>query len=71
MLAVGGLLIFAAYTFGGYGYVLIRGWDITLKSWVAEPVPVAVWCGAADPRLPDFPWPGKHGYRWAVERAYG
>ena len=35
MLALGGLLLFGAYAVGGYGYVLIRGWDIPFRGWVS------------------------------------
>ena len=53
MLPLGGLLVFAAYTFGGYGYVLVRGWDIPFRAWVS-PLHPYTWPSGAPPLIPDY-----------------
>jgi hypothetical protein len=39
---VGILVIFAGYAIASYGVVLLRGWDITFRSWV-DPLHAYVW----------------------------
>lgn len=35
MLPLGMVITWAAYTVGSWGYVLVRGWNITLREWAS------------------------------------
>ena len=53
MLALGGVLVFAAYTVGGWGYVLVRGWNIPLRAWVSPLHPYQWPAGRNPDQIPD------------------
>jgi hypothetical protein len=59
MLVFGIALLFAGYGVGSYGYVLVKGWDITLREWFS-PLNPYQWPQNSDP--PSVPqgqvWPG-------------
>jgi hypothetical protein len=38
------LVVFAGYAVASYGYVLLRGWDISWKQWI-DPLDAYVWAG--------------------------
>lgn len=48
MTAVVVLFALGAYAVLSYGYVLIRGWDITFKQWV-DPLNPYQWPASGDP----------------------
>jgi len=52
MLPAGMILGWVAYTVGSYGWVLIRGWDISFRSWVSPLNPYQWPAGGPGP-IPD------------------
>lgn len=59
MIPLGMLFAFAAYTVGGYGYVLVRGYDIPFRSWVS-PLNPYQWPPGGPSQIPDTQlWPSK------------
>lgn len=46
------LLGWAAYAGGGYGYVLLRGWNIPFREWVS-PLDPYQWPAGGPPPIPD------------------
>jgi hypothetical protein len=38
------LVVFTGYAVASYGYVLLRGWDITFKQWI-NPLDAFSWSG--------------------------
>jgi hypothetical protein len=49
MLVVGMAVVFAGYTVGSYGWVLLKGWDIPFRSWIS-PLSTYTWpAGGAEP----------------------
>jgi len=52
VLAIGGLIIFAGYTVGSYGRILLKGWNITFRQWV-NPLNPYHWPSGAVPTIPD------------------
>lgn len=59
MLAIGFLLTWAAYGTGSWGYCLLRGWNITARSWFSPLHPYQFPpSGAAPPLIPQGKvWP--------------
>ncbi len=49
MLVVGMAVVFAGYTVGSYGWVLLKGWDIPFRAWVSPLSPYTWPAGKADP----------------------
>lgn len=47
MISLGIVLIFGGYSVASYGYVLVRGWDITATQWWS---PVHPWTWQGDPK---------------------
>lgn len=41
--------VFAGYTVAGYGWVLLKGWDIPFRQWVSPLHPYTWPAGGADP----------------------
>lgn len=51
MIAAGIVLMFMGYGVGSYGYVLVRGWDITLRQWFS-PINPWQWPAGDIPKVP-------------------
>ena len=51
MLTLGMGIVFAGYSVGSYGWVLLQGWDIPLRSWVS-PLHPFVWPSGDPPTTP-------------------
>jgi len=49
VLVVGMAVIFAGYTVGSYGWVLLKGWDIPFRQWVSPLNPYQWPAGGGDP----------------------
>ena len=45
------VLAFAAYSVGGYGWVLVKGWDIPFRKWMS-PVHPYQWPAGDPPPIP-------------------
>lgn len=52
MVMIGIIGVFAGYTVTSYGWVLIRGWNITFKQWVS-PLNPYIWTGSDPGTIPD------------------
>jgi hypothetical protein len=51
MMTLGMVVTFAAYTITSWGYILVKGWDIPLRSWVSPLHPYTWPAGGAAPTL--------------------
>lgn len=52
MLVLGMAFIFAGYSVGSYGWVLLRGYDIPLRAWFS-PLHPYTWPSGTPPTIPD------------------
>jgi hypothetical protein len=49
MLTLGMVVVFAGYTVGSYGWVLVKGWNIPFRRWVSPLNPYTWPSGGGDP----------------------
>lgn len=49
MLVIGMAVLYAGYTVGSYGWVLLKGWDIPFRAWISPLHPYTWPAGGAEP----------------------